>query len=95
MKRVHKFEVPNGKAAIEMPKGADLLHVATQPKAVGVGVFLWTLIDPDAAWTVREIGYFATGEEIPDGSAYIGTAVTPDRAFVWHVFEGRPPRGES
>lgn len=87
---VHKYEVPFGESALTLPRGAELLHVATQPKdPQGTeGVFVWALVDPDASHTIMQIGYFATGEPIPAGAEYIGTAITPDKTFVWHVFAG-------
>lgn len=85
---VHKYEVPSGEGAVAMPMGATLLHVAVQPNAGdGEGVYLWALVDRDAPQHMRNLGYFATGEEIPDGVNYVGTAIASNGAFVWHVFE--------
>jgi hypothetical protein len=88
MGRVLKYELGYGEALTHIPEGAEILHVATQPIGpTTAGVYAWALVDPDAAHVVRQIGYFATGDEIPAGSEYVGTAVTPSGAFVWHVFE--------
>ncbi len=87
-KVVHKYEVPYGEGSVSMSKGAELLHVATQPKDPQgkEGVCVWALVDPSTELERRKIGYFATGEEIPTEAEYVGTAITPDKTFVWHVF---------
>ena len=85
---IHKFEIYYGPATVYMDAEAEILHVDTQPVGPNSeGVFCWALVDPNAPRPAREIGYFATGEYIPPGSVYIGTALSGDRAFVWHVFE--------
>jgi hypothetical protein len=84
---VHKYEVGYGEAGSQMPLGAKLLHVDSQPKAGGEGVFVWAEVDPAAPLVRQQIGYFATGEDLPEDAEYVGTAVTPGGAFVWHVYE--------
>ncbi len=81
--RVFKYEVGAGCTSMELPSGAEVLHVATQAD----GVFIWARVSDIAPMTMRDIGYFPTGAAIPEGAEFIGTAVTPDGAFVWHVFE--------
>lgn len=88
-RRIFKYEVEYGETAIELPIGAELLHAGTQRFGECEGVFLWALVDPEAPVARRDIGYFATGDYIPEGAEYVGTAITPDTAFVWHVYEMR------
>lgn len=67
-----------------LPLAAKILHVDVADDAV----WLWALVNPeDPAREVRRIAYFATGEPIPSGWKYIGTAATPQRDFFWHVYE--------
>lgn len=85
---VHKYEVPFGQGLMPLPVGARILHVDVQPNSpTGEGVFAWALVDPSADREKRQIGYFATGELIPEGAKHIGTALSSGGAFVWHVFE--------
>lgn len=84
---VHKYEVGHGSAVTHMPPGAKLLHVDTQPSGSGEGVFVWAEVDPDAATVRWEISYYATGEPVPMDAEYVGTAVTSNGAFVWHVYQ--------
>jgi hypothetical protein len=87
--RIHKYEVPYGEWTVALPECAEILHVATQPTATGKeAVFLWALVRDGVPTKLRQIGYFGTGEEIPVGAEYIGTAITPCGTFVWHVFDG-------
>ena len=85
---VHKYEVGFGQfARVDMPLGAKLLYVAGQPTRVGEAIFVWAEVDPTAALTRRQIGYFATGDRLPDDAEYVGTAITRGGASVWHVYE--------
>jgi hypothetical protein len=82
-REVRKYELFYGPAATEMPVGAQILRVGIQNGRVRA----WALVNPAAEMTSRRIGYFATGAPIPDNAEHIGTAVTSDAEFVWHVFE--------
>jgi hypothetical protein len=80
---VHKFEIPYAESYARMPEEAEILHV----EAIVGKVYAWALVDPKAKNVARAIGYFATGDPIPENAVYRGTAISEDRAFVWHVFE--------
>lgn len=84
MKRVvHKYEIPYGESYCGMPADAEIVAVG----AIAGKMYAWAIVDPDAANTARPIGYFATGELIPESAKYVGTALAGGGAFVWHVFE--------
>ena len=77
---------------IELPAGAELLHVAMQGQ---YGPYLWALVDPDAKTAHREIYFVGTGHSmpLPDGGMerrHIGSCLTDGGEFVWHVFEDVP-----
>lgn len=93
-KTVFKFVLEHD-TAIQLQKGAEILHVASQYGKV----CLWALVDPRAETEPRTFMLFHTGESIPDAPAFnfIGTAILKgDPTFhrdivasdhVYHVFE--------
>lgn len=82
--RIHPAH-PGGCQPIDMPAGARIVHVDTQ----GAGVYAWALVDEfeDTPVERRLLGFTGTGVVVPAGWEYVGTAATPDRALLWHVFE--------
>jgi hypothetical protein len=72
----------------------------TQPHAIGAGqvvlvgqqpgggseVQVWTLEASDSGPT-REVQVFGTGHQIPDDMQPIGSCLSADGWYVWHVFE--------
>lgn len=67
---------------LELPVGAELLHVDVQHGEI----CLWAKVD---AWAKRENRIFCvagTGHELPDGELkHVGTVMCGP--YVWHVFE--------
>lgn len=84
MKLVYKFEVFYGEAKTMMPADAEIVKVG----AIAGQMYCWAICGENRPNVPRQIGYFATGEQVPDDAIYVGTAITTDGAFVWHVFEG-------
>ena len=78
---VYKYplELTGNVQAVEMPEGAQILHVADQG-----GPTIWALVDPKAPTTKRYFGVFGTGHDCPE-DGYVGT--THAGGFVWHIFE--------
>lgn len=77
MKVVYKYSVNT-----EMfPIGHEVVKVGIQDDAV----MLWCLVDPKARLGHSKYQVFGTGQPIPDGSLYIGTAF--EWPWVWHVFK--------
>jgi len=95
------LSVTDGPQTLEIPKRAELLHVADQH---GIPT-LWMLVDTDAELVTRHFVVHGTGHPIDLGSfvesytettggwlkktgrglKYVGTAV--GTSLVWHVFE--------
>jgi len=76
----HNFPSTN----IMMDPEAQVIHVAYQH---GV-ICLWAMVNPDAVQVVRKFRIFGTGFDFdPNGLNFIGTVLTADEQFVWHVFE--------
>ena len=69
---------------IEMPTGAEILHVDMQYG----NVYMWAKVDPDAALIKREFMIEGTGQPPNrrlDDATHLGT--TSLGGMVWHVFE--------
>lgn len=87
MKTIWKFPIRiTDTQTVLMPKGAQILSVGTQ----GNRLFLWAMVDSNAALESREIAIFGTGHPLPDSelaAAFIGTTQQHEGALVWHVFD--------
>lgn len=92
---IHKYAVPTigAPTALEMPRGAELLHVAEQDGRV----MLWAEMDTDELLVRRMVFIVGTGQPIRSLAGmrpprYVGTAQIPNPlgigGFVWHVFDG-------
>jgi hypothetical protein len=84
-RRVLRLSVPVDDQWHTVHLHGPILHIATRRRAV---VEIWFLDDSAQSRTAHIVRAFGTGHTIPDDvGAYIGTAVTPDGALVWHLFE--------
>ena len=81
--RILKYELPVDDEPHAV--GWYPIHVACQGDEYDV-VRVWSSVDDDESRTVQ-VQVFATGQPIPLGAAYIGTAITHDSGFVWHVYD--------
>lgn len=85
MKTIWKFSFDvDGEATIEMPHGAQVLHVGSQaPRTITV----WAMVILPAEIEHRTFYVKGTGEVITedDDLRYLGTVM--DDPWVWHVFE--------
>ena len=84
MKTVYKYDVAmNDTSAIQMPAGAELLHVDVQhgsPK-------LWALVDTEAPLELREFHMAGTGWPADGFGKHVGTFTLQGGALVFHLFE--------
>jgi len=94
MKQVWKFSVataPLGTAEIEMPVGAEVVHVGFQDSQLTI----WALVDSDAkrkdhhqqthVTEPRRFKVYGTGSGIREKAKHVWTWF--DGPFVWHLFE--------
>lgn len=84
MSVIYKYELGDGLRSYDLPKGARILSVAIQRDVP----YMWALVEPQEPMEQRKI--MLTGTGVPfDGGPYkfIGTMLTPDQRFVFHVFE--------
>lgn len=70
--------------AIEMPAGAQILHVGVQMEQI---VCIWALVDENAPMEERSFAVVGTGHPVPENTAHVGSVLMHGGAFVWHVFE--------
>ena len=86
MKTVWKFRIPLGNVvSIQMPRGAEILHVAEQHDYP----CMWVLVDPVEPMQNREFRFAGTGHPIEDHHAgqFIGTFFMQMGGLVFHIFE--------
>lgn len=84
MKTIWKFSLKDG-GLLKMPRGAEVLSVGMQNDEI----MLWASVNAEAPRETRIFSIEGTGwcrrEDIR--SKFIGTVMTADHRFVWHVFE--------
>lgn len=77
---------------IDLPKGAEILSVQTQPPTYGDKsdqLFMWVKIDTTNELEPRRIRIFGTGHpmEYEHELNFIGTVQMNNYSLVWHIFE--------
>ncbi len=74
--------------AIQMPRGAKLLHVGAQGVGLTAKPSVWALCDTEATPTFRSLAVTRTGHDAGhcDGP-HVGTFMLGDGALVFHVFD--------
>ncbi len=86
MQVIYKYAVTPSGLTTEIPEGAKILHVA----AVGMGVFLWALVNPAAPLVHRQLAVLPTGRMVDtngiDTDMYLGTVHLPD-GMIFHLFD--------
>lgn len=93
MKTVWKFPMSSVAASFAMPEGAEILHVDLQ----GDLPCFWALVDPAKPTVSRSFRMVGTGHPINfPTDKFIGTFLTEEGKFVFHIFEiipGQPDPG--
>ena len=82
MKQVWKYPLFSPVSAVGMPRGAEILHVASQ----GGVPTLWALVDSAEPREQRTFVVVPTGSPVEEGLAHVGTALLSDD-LVFHIFE--------
>ena len=80
---VYKYPLAFGLTRLVVPVQSEIRHVAMQ----GESVCLWMEVDPQTWSEKRRFAVIGTGWPVPSDGRYVGTAMTPDGAYVWHVYE--------
>jgi len=83
MKTIWKYPVPlEVEFWIDMPSDAQVLHLGMQRR----NPYLWVLVEPENPLETVAFMITGTGHDVPEGD-YIGTFMTSDDMFVWHLFQ--------
>ena len=69
--------------SIELPMNSKYLVTGAQ----GNEIVVWYEVSPKAQKETRKLYVVGTGQNVPDGTCYLGTAFIG--AYVWHVYEKR------
>ena len=86
MRTVYKYPIPvTDVVRLDLPIGAELLHVAPQ----GEHVCLWALVEPLAEQERRVFLVRGTGQPIADDLklVHVGTFLIQSGSLVFHLFE--------
>lgn len=86
MKQVWKYQLKADDVfSVEMPKGAQVLHVNMQDGEP----YMWVLVDPSRETEYRAFRLAGTGHDIdPVWSKYLGTFLVGSTGYlVFHLFE--------
>lgn len=91
MKTVWKFgplQPEHWTVEIEMPAGAEVLHVNVQSRGLDEDAYLWALVDPNAPKGLRRFFLVGTGQPLSeDAGRHVGTWDMMNGRYVWHLFE--------
>ena len=88
MKQVWKFQLSGYSSVVQMPSGAEILHVDHQG---GDEIFVWAMVDPTRPKGDRLFEAVGTGQWTHYRAAEHLATVTMPSGMVWHVFEAFPP----
>lgn len=82
---IHKYAIQPGKFALELPAGADILHVNTQYDEP----FMWVKVDTSQPPVERVFKVFGKGHELTDDGCWehVGTFLMNGGSLVRHLFE--------
>jgi hypothetical protein len=87
MEIVYKYQLGIGLNRMDLPAGAQPLHVGHQ----GDLLQMWMRCNPIAAVSRRLFWVVGTGQQFDRQATYIGTIQVPPHGYlsemVWHVFE--------
>jgi len=95
MKQILAYRLPEPDCTIELPKDATILRVGTQIHRSQIAltpnqavatfqVMVYAMIEEEKEKTPMHFKLFKTGEKVPAGYNYVGTATVPNNEF--HVF---------
>lgn len=74
-----------GEIRLEMPEGAEIVHVGLDPGGV---LCAWAIVEPSRPKGTKILRIFGTGHEVPlwaNRRSHVGTFL--DGPYVWHVFD--------
>lgn len=81
---IHRYEVPVDDRGHGIALRGRILHVGCRKPEV---VEFWAFDDDGAEEDWPSFQVFGTGQPLPAGWRWVGTAVAPGGALVWHLCE--------
>ncbi len=92
MKIIHKYEIAldTKPTCIVLPKKSQVLKVDYLVSQRAVCIWVEVAADLHAAKENRYFSVFKTGDGIPSGEQYIGTAIEQYLPEAYHVYEVYP-----
>ena len=84
-RQIWKYTMALGSTELELPMGAEIVHVASQHDTPCI----WVLVDINAEKEIRTFEWYGTGQSIftPDNRNYVGTIQLAEGTLVYHLFE--------
>lgn len=88
MRTIHRYELPiTDRPVIEMPIDARILP-APPSERLDERIEIWAEVSDDADVVRRVFRVVGTGNPLPeDCGQFIGTVITHQGRYVWHVYE--------
>lgn len=84
MRTVYRYVVPVDDRAHDIVLTGEISAVGCRS---AWAVEFWAIHDDSATAVTRCFQVFGTGHALPHQAVYVGTAVAPGDALVWHLFE--------
>jgi hypothetical protein len=82
---IFRYEIPADDQWHTVPVSGGVVHVGTRTP---YGAEVWALHVEELPQVDREFRVFGTGQPLPEEpSRYVGTAIVPGGALVWHLME--------
>lgn len=82
----YPLDLRSGPQLVEMPAGANLLHVGTQVIGGQHHPVMWAEVNTTGPPQTRQFFVVATGfDDVPMGASYVGTIHV--EWTVWHIYE--------
>lgn len=84
MRTIYRYSVPVDLRAHIVELTGEILSVGCRDPRF---VEFWAEHDEAVQEISRTFQVFGTGHDLPHDARYVGTAVTPNEVFVWHLYE--------
>jgi len=83
-RRIFRYEVPIDGKTHEIRLASDPVFIFCRSLLT---IEFWVIDRSDGPERSRFFTVIGTGSDMPPNGTYVGTAVAPDGAYVWHLIE--------
>jgi hypothetical protein len=91
---MYRWLVPVDDRAHDLPLTSGPLAVAAAWPQAGPALELWAEHDDQVPARARRFQVFGTGQPLPEGARWAGTAARTRGELVWHLYELPGPDGQ-